>query len=85
MVACNVIFTVTLIKKRYADKDLDLEKIMRFTSDRASVKLDKNNALETVFGFDLKHCALLHDEIDHNRPAIKCPGSKSHELEFFYD
>jgi hypothetical protein len=58
---------------------------MKFTSDKASVKLEKNNALAAVLGFELKHCALWYDEIDHNRPTTNCPGSKSHELEFFYD
>ena len=57
---CNSISIVTAIKQFYSENDLDLQKMVMFTSDGASVMLGKNNGVAAILKREIPHLCEQH-------------------------
>ena len=57
---CNSISIVTAIKQFYYENGLDLQKMVIFTSDGASVMLGKNNGVAAILKREIPHLCEQH-------------------------
>ena len=57
---CNSISIVTAVKRFYNENSLDLQKMVMFTSDGASVMLGKNNGVAAILKCEILHLYEQH-------------------------
>ena len=60
LIACDSVSIVAAIKQLYLDNNIDLQKMMMFTSDGASVMLGKNNGVAAILILDISHLCEQH-------------------------
>lgn len=58
--SCDSVSIVTAIKQFYCENDLDLQKMVMFTSDGASVMLGKNNGVAAILRREIHHLCEQH-------------------------
>ena len=60
MTACDSRTIYEAIKKFYADNQLDVQKMVMFTSDGASVMLGKSNGVAALLRAEVPHLTVQH-------------------------
>ena len=60
LIACDSVSIVAAIKQFYLDNNIDLQTMVMFTSDGASVMLGENNGVAAILRRDISHLCEQH-------------------------
>ena len=60
LIACDIVSIVAVIKQYYLDNNIDLQKMVMFTLDGASVMLGTNNGVAAILRHDISHLCEQH-------------------------